>query len=524
MNPIFSLKNFRSFGEEGADFELAPITVLTGCNSAGKSSLVKALMLLAKNTKSEGWFGFGGHRFFPSIDLKASSVDLKLGGYNKIVNALNKDGDIELNYTIWSSFLHEEVACRRTYQVKKTVLNDGVLKSFLVERKDGTIIYKGTPVKRPFMTENGVAYCDDIQEEEHFDAISENFERFLLAYGYVYFVDLKRKMDTLNKPNNATFKLITDKIENGIEKMNRYGMTVKEAEQYDMSAILKWHQTIVSGNDDEITKAFINDLDDKEKEELRREMYFNCVVNEIVSPWFFNELAFIDSSTNKINRVYNVDDKDKLSALLCDIVSRTENFRYHSGEFVNEWLRLFNIGDFLEIEGTDECLGVRVFVQSGETRRLLADEGCGLTQIISILLQIDAIKNRNISTDFDSDDIAQFNKFIICVEEPEVHLHPKFQSMLADLFVEAYQKYNIHFIVETHSEYLIRKLQVLVADKENALVPNDISLNYVEKDESGVSTNRKIELAEDGRLMDSFGEGFFDEAGGLSRQLLKLSF
>ena len=46
-NPIFTLKNFRSFGEDGADFELAPITVLTGCNSAGKSSLVKALMLLS---------------------------------------------------------------------------------------------------------------------------------------------------------------------------------------------------------------------------------------------------------------------------------------------------------------------------------------------------------------------------------------------------------------------------------------------------------------------------------------------
>ncbi len=28
-NPIFSLKSFRSFGEEGADFELAPITVQT---------------------------------------------------------------------------------------------------------------------------------------------------------------------------------------------------------------------------------------------------------------------------------------------------------------------------------------------------------------------------------------------------------------------------------------------------------------------------------------------------------------
>ena len=50
MNPIFSLKNFRSFGEDGADFELAPITVLTGCNSAGKSSLVKALMLMSKQS------------------------------------------------------------------------------------------------------------------------------------------------------------------------------------------------------------------------------------------------------------------------------------------------------------------------------------------------------------------------------------------------------------------------------------------------------------------------------------------
>ena len=28
-NPIFSIKNFRSFGEDGADFEFAPITVLT---------------------------------------------------------------------------------------------------------------------------------------------------------------------------------------------------------------------------------------------------------------------------------------------------------------------------------------------------------------------------------------------------------------------------------------------------------------------------------------------------------------
>ena len=61
----------------------------------------------------------------------------------------------------------------------------------------------------------------------------------------------------------------------------------------------------------------------------------------------------------------------------------------------------------------------------------------------------------------------------------------------------------------------------MVADKEHPLTSNDVSLNYVEKDENGVSTNRKIEILEDGRLSESFGPGFFDEADMLAMELLK---
>lgn len=46
MNTQFTVKNFRNFDAEGATFDLAPITILTGCNSSGKSSVVKALLLL----------------------------------------------------------------------------------------------------------------------------------------------------------------------------------------------------------------------------------------------------------------------------------------------------------------------------------------------------------------------------------------------------------------------------------------------------------------------------------------------
>ncbi len=47
-----------------------------------------------------------------------------------------------------------------------------------------------------------------------------------------------------------------------------------------------------------------------------------------------------------------------------------------------------------------------------------------------------------------------------------MNLHPRLQSMLSDLFYEVYilSKGNLTFVVETHSEYLIRRTQVLVAE------------------------------------------------------------
>lgn len=46
MNTKITIKNFRVFDEDGVTFELNPLTILTGCNSSGKSSMVKAILLL----------------------------------------------------------------------------------------------------------------------------------------------------------------------------------------------------------------------------------------------------------------------------------------------------------------------------------------------------------------------------------------------------------------------------------------------------------------------------------------------
>ena len=132
-NPIFSIKNFRSFGEEGADFELAPITVLTGCNSAGKSSLVKAQILLSKVAEeiSQRWEsiekrGVGFHsvslrELFSELTLHVSDKELQLGRFDRTLNTQSDSKTINYSYTTFSKYLLKDITV--LFQGKMTKLS-----------------------------------------------------------------------------------------------------------------------------------------------------------------------------------------------------------------------------------------------------------------------------------------------------------------------------------------------------------------------------------------------------------------
>ena len=92
------------------------------------------------------------------------------------------------------------------------------------------------------------------------------------------------------------------------------------------------------------------------------------------------------------------------------------------------------------------------------------------------------------------------------------------------MFVEAAKKFNIQFVIETHSEYLIRRLQVLTANtytvankNENwvELKTTDTQLYYFYQADAvpeGEEQVYKIHIEEDGALTKNFGRGFFDES------------
>ena len=84
----YTIKNFRVFDENGASFDLKPLTILTGCNSSGKSSIVKSLLLLCDYLSSLKEDKKNGKKpILTSHELDfMKKPHSKLGRFKKIVN------------------------------------------------------------------------------------------------------------------------------------------------------------------------------------------------------------------------------------------------------------------------------------------------------------------------------------------------------------------------------------------------------------------------------------------------------
>lgn len=177
----------------------------------------------------------------------------------------------------------------------------------------------------------------------------------------------------------------------------------------------------------------------------------------------------------------------------------------------------FNIGVDYEINSVGgEAHIVKIVSKDGEKVNL-ADKGMGSIQLMILLFRL-ATKMSELRLGLRN----SRNGTTIIVEEPEQNLHPMLQSKLADLFYNLNQEYGFKFIIETHSEYLIRKTQVIVGDNfktEEDLKKNPFKVYYFPADgipyDMGYTTS--------GLFKEKFGDGFINEAGRLHMTVLKNS-
>ena len=219
-------------------------------------------------------------------------------------------------------------------------------------------------------------------------------------------------------------------------------------------------------------------------------------------------------------RSYSIYDRSNpLSSILmayydAQIALKIKRKDFIPGSFINKWIKETGIGHSVEIDMNDDNTAFRIRIVDETGKKFSsADYGHGVTQLLSILINIETAIILNIVKDRPS-------TVTICFEEPEVSLHPSWQSRLAHIFRDAYESYGIHFILETHSEYLTRATQAMVAQEcksDSDLKAFPCIVYYMERNGSAYD----LEYQLSGRFKRNFGSGFFDEASKSSIKILE---
>jgi len=107
---------------------------------------------------------------------------------------------------------------------------------------------------------------------------------------------------------------------------------------------------------------------------------------------------------------------------------------------------------------------------------------------------------------------------VVAIEQPELHIHPAMQVAVGDLFIEGATKHGMSFLIETHSEHLMLRLLRRIRETTEGelppggveLRPEDVSVVYVQSGANGVEMVPLL-IDETGEFSTKWPRGFFDE-------------
>lgn len=163
---------------------------------------------------------------------------------------------------------------------------------------------------------------------------------------------------------------------------------------------------------------------------------------------------------------------------------------------VNLWCEYLGIADRIKVTPQGK-LGHQLGLRVGGRDRDPTAIGVGASQLLPVVVMV----------------LGAPEGSVVLLEQPELHLHPKVQSRLADFL--AYARRNIRVIVETHSEYLITRLRLRIA--EGKLNQDELAVLFAkQRIDEGSDGQESVHTVFDHLSVDELGdfdcwpEGFFD--------------
>lgn len=520
----FGLENFRVF-KDYTWFDFAPITILVGPNNSGKSSLIKALLLLKDNYERN------------TLLTRAANSILKFdGGLHSLSsgkNVLNNTSD-ENQFKFVFDYAVDDFKVGLKYEFIFETANDITYKHSYVSLKTETDellfrltsqdVYLNIPRLLEYLTsgQDLLVELSNLQKPEGGDLFdnllySSSKDRRELRLQRLrkfreFFTEKIWKINTVSlskyyEKHKPFMEEEWEVDEDGNSRMDEVEMTYEQfVDKKVINSYLYSCIMLINENKDDndwykkntiesLTEALYAILDILQIKDNEKDKDVYSKFSQL------NSINYLPSIKGQAKRSYQSNEDHVINSLI-------KNFRESSTagveEYFNKWQKLFGI-EKIAIN-RDDRLDAN-YITVGD--RSLTDLGYGLSQLTALLIMV-GLRDK-----------GKGNIFLL--EEPESNMHPKYQSLLADVFVEA--KNQSQFIIETHSEYMIRKFQYLVAKGE--MKPEDAVIYYFNdpdetKRQKGEKQVKKITILEDGSLSDDFGPGFYDEAATWELELLKL--
>lgn len=452
VGPDFTLrwKNVRGFSDTGT-VPIRPLTVIIGPNNSGKSAFLAPLLLLKQTWNSPD----------PGIALSLHGDLINAGSYQDLVRDHDTDRSISLAIDFLEAYASDDPYGVSAPSLIELEFREGeapshfpVLHSFRSLDNQGRILLDRALGRRGYTLPGFTARARRIWQTR----LSTSSWEFSNETDQLVRDD--RPMNFLFNGNEISRALYSESLDH-----------TSEGESSDFLADFD--------NPSALTRIYLG---------LAQ---FN---NHLFGAHLLDNFAYIGPLRQKAARVYEV--MQEVPSSVGHAGERTAELMYHHQDDavrdrIDHWMKHFGFQGQLEVDSVSDSLFSLTLCRDDRAPLNIADCGFGISQVLPLIVS----------------GVTSPKPGVLVAEQPEIHLNPRLQARLADLFVD-FANSRSTVLVETHSEHLLLRLRWLVAD--GAIDPEDISLLYVESGESG-SSIREVGLSEDGALHD-WPVGFFEDS------------
>lgn len=482
MLKSWSIENFKSIVNSG-ELQLAPVTVLAGLNSSGKSSLLQSILMVSQTLRN------------PVSDrsLLPTGPIVQLGTFDDILNEdatsrnimigfnIDSDTDIQSRY-----FLHDvrPDAWYIKVIVYFTSANDKQASSSAVEASNVTI--------KNVLLE--IAYA------------KEKDKKINLSINKLKSDDLKVFLKDI-KPEDLRVTVDTSNQSYYICTINDYNI-----EEVETCLVSLFHFLPTQLFGKYIVERLIQGISEKNVYSLiRRKSDFLPNINQITrfltsKIRYLGPLRADPQASQKFAPSSELDDVGAKGEYAAAVYDANQNARIdwynpfsaqvEKGTLkvaLDSWVHYLGVAHRINIESARYSgFSWQVVHHQGHKPLPLSAVGVGVSQILPILV-MGLLSPRNA---------------LLIIEQPELHLHPRVQARLGDFFM-GLAKCNKQCLIETHSENLVNQLRYHIV-QAGGQEKSDCMIYFVDQDEKGATQFAPVEISAQGNILN-WPDGFFDE-------------